>query len=149
MINFSYILIFILIIIGIFGYISIRDFLFLMNFLKEQQEIRIYAKKFKKYNEEKKKLLDKRLQREKELREEYGLDYVQQQSEEIIVGFAKPEGKHSMQEFMQNKDKYLRIMEAAKSGKSMYWKTMLGFANQIGNNKSQDQSQSKGRGRSR
>ena len=149
MIDFSYILIFILIIIGIFGYIIIRDFLFLMNFLKDQQEIRVYNKKFKKYQEEKKKILDKRLQHEKELKEEYGLDYVQQQTEEVIVGFVKPEGKHSMQEFTQNKDKYLRIMEAAKSGKSMYWKTMLGFANQITNQKTQNQNQNQGRGRDR
>jgi hypothetical protein len=149
MINLSYILISILIIIGIFGYILIKDFLFLMNFLKEQREIRIYNKKFKKYQDDKKKILDKRLQQERELKEEYGLDYVQSQSEEIIVGFVKPQGKHSMQEFMENKDKYLRIMEAAKSGKSMYWKTMLGFANRINNNQERNQSQSQGKGRGR
>ena len=67
MIDFSYILIFILIIAAIFGYILIRDFLFLMHFLKEQREIRIYSKKFKKYQDDKKKILDQRLQREKEL----------------------------------------------------------------------------------
>ena len=55
MIDFSYILIFILIIAAIFGYILIRDFLFLMHFLKEQREIRIYSKKFKKYQDDKKK----------------------------------------------------------------------------------------------
>ena len=50
-----------------------------------------------------------------------------------------------MQEFMQNKDKYLKIMEAAKSGKSMYWRAMLGFAKQLNGSKSQDQGRSRGR----
>ncbi len=149
MIDLPYILVAILILIGIFGFIIIRDFLFLVNFLKEQVEIRVYNKKYKKYQDEKKKILDKRLQREREIKEEYGIDYVQEQSEEVIIGFAKPEGKHSMEEFSKNKDKYLRIMEAAKSGKSMYWRMMLGMANQMTQGKNQAQGENKGRGRSR
>lgn len=147
-IDITYILIAILIVIAIFGYIVIRDFLFLVNFLKEQRRIKIYSKQFKKYQDDKKKILDKRLQQEKELKKEYGLDYLEHQVEEII-GFEAPQGKHSAQELMQNREKYMRIMEAVKSGKSMYWRSMLGLANQITNNKEQAQGQGRSKGRSR
>jgi hypothetical protein len=125
--------------IGIFGFFIIRDLLFLIQYFSEQREIKIYNKNYKKYQDEKKKILDKRLEREKELKEEYGLDYIQQQEEEIIVGFIAPQGKHSQQEFERNYEKYSRIAKAAQEGKSIYWRTMIKIAHAT----------SRGQGRSR
>jgi hypothetical protein len=133
----------ILILLGIFGvfaFFIIKDLIFLIEFLQEKRTISIYNKNYKRYHEEKKRILDKRLQHEKELREEYGLDNLNQQ-EEIIVGFVEPKGKHSQQEFGRNFEKYSRIAKAAKEGKSLYWRTMLKIARSI------EKDPSKGRGR--
>jgi len=124
--------------VGIFGFFIIRDFLFLIQYFSEQREIKIYNKNYKKYQDEKKKILDKRLEREQELKKEYGLDYIQEQEEEIIVGFIAPQGKHSQQEFERNYKKYSKIVKAAQEGKSLYWRTMIKIAHVT----------SRGRGRS-
>ena len=124
-------LILILILVGIFGFIVIRDLLFLMRFFKEQKKIYIYRKNFKKYQDDKKKILDKRLQNEKQIREEYGLDYVQEINTEV-VGFVEPVGEHSEREFEKNYKKYALIALAAKNGKSAYWQNMIKIAGVLG-----------------
>ena len=113
--------------IGFFAFIFIRDLLFLLNFFKEQQKIAVYKKNFKKYQDEKKRILDSRLQKEKEQVEEYGIDYVQEFEPEII-DFVEPVGAHSIAEFKKNLPKYERILKAAKEGRSLYWQSMIKIA---------------------
>jgi hypothetical protein len=131
MYGLSVLILIILILAGIFGFFIIRDFLFLINYFAEQREIEIYNKKYRRYQKDKKKLLDKRLEHERELKKEHGLDYVQEPDQQII-GFIAPQGKHSESEFRRNYAKYSRIAKAAKEGKSLYWSTMIKLAKSSG-----------------
>lgn len=129
------VIILVLLLIGFLGFIFIRDFLFLLNFFKEQQAIAVYRKNFKKYQDEKKRVLENRLQKEKEQIEEYGIDYVQEIETEI-VGFVEPVGVHSMAEFKKNLPKYERIAKAAREGRSLYWQSMIKIAISAGRGRS-------------
>lgn len=119
---------------GVFVFIIIRDFLFLVGFFQERYKISVYNKNFKKYTDEKKRILENRLQKEKEQIEEYGIDYVQEMEVEVI-GFIEPLGAHTKAEFGKNFEKYARIAKAAKEGKSLYWQTMIKLAISTGRGK--------------
>ena len=136
---FWYIIIFLIIILSIIGFVIIRDLLFLIDYLNSQKEIRYRKRAYKKYNEDKLRLKEEQMRREKEDREKYGLHQLddQAQYEEYIVAIEKPVGKHSEQEFTKNMPKYERIVKTMKSlqekgiMEKTYWRIITGAAHKI------------------
>lgn len=105
--------------------------------MQYKKKIKIYNKKFKKYLEDKKHLLDKRLENEREIRKKYGNELDQNIEEEYIIGFVKPVGKHSQQEFQKNAPKYQKIAKMMKNLQSkgvkgnIYWRIITNTAHKI------------------
>jgi hypothetical protein len=132
-----YILFSFLIIFSILGFILIKDLLYIIDYIKYKKTIKIYNKKYKKYLDDKKELRDKRLENENQIRKQYGIELVQNEEEqEYIVGFVKPVGKHSQQEFMKNKDRYMKISQmmerlSSKGVKNAYWRIVTNTAHKI------------------
>jgi hypothetical protein len=133
-----YILLFVIFCFGVLAFFFIKDLLSIINYIQFQRKIKIYNKKYKKYLEDKKHLLDKRLEHEKEIRKQYGMEFGSglEEEQEYIVGFVKPIGKHSNQEFMKNAPKYAKIVSmmkhlGSKGIKSAYWRILTNTAHKI------------------
>lgn len=141
-----YVFLFSLIIFGILGFFLIKDLMSIIGYIRYQKKIKVYNKKYKKYLEDKKHLLDKRLEHEQEIRKQYGIELgsSMEEEQEYIVGFVKPVGKHSQQEFMKNAPKYAKIASmmqhlGSKGIKNAYWRILTNTAHKIAGLEKDDQ----------
>ena len=121
-----------------FAFFLIKDLMSIIGYIQYQKKIKIHNKKYRKYLDDKKELLDKRLENEKEIRKKYGIELGSsvEEEQEYIVGFVKPVGKHSQQEFQKNAPKYAKIASmmktlGSKGIKNAYWRILTNTAHKI------------------